>query len=809
MKLKLNTITKSLGAMSLTVAMSYGAIAAEDENVEGAIDSAKLEHIQVTSTKRTQSINDIPMSIQAISGDQLQAESIEDLGELSGSIPNLMISETLGTTQVSIRGMGAGTDRSLEQSVSMFIDGIYMPRSRQYRAPFLDTERVEVLRGTQAVLFGLNSTAGAISVVSKKNTAADDFNASVSVDHETEYAETVIAASAGGGVTDSLGLRLAVQQRTSDGFGENIYDGSTIGEKDETLIRLTGVWNASEDLTVTAKIENAQYEVEGNLQNTFASIRDDQGYIVDRGEFNFDENYDASMLDLFDPNATGLTSTIKDTRSSAGLEQESTNVAIEVAYDINDYTLSANIGYSDFDFVHALDLDSNSFNIIPALLGMAPTPNTGGIDNILHEAYEQNSFEIRLASPVSDDFSYIVGAYFQSSELENQNPNIVNLTAVYPVLSQMFLGDPTLIPPGYDWVEASFEQETDAFSVFANATWKLSDSSRLIFGARYITEDKKHDRSVNNQFGYDSGNGEMVWTDMPLGGGVAFTATNPTKADRTSDNFMPEVMYQFDLSDDTMMYAKVGTSAKSGGFAASVNITPEQFEYDDEQALGFEFGTKMTLLDGNADLNIAVFRTEYDDLQVNTFDPITAASTITNAGESTSQGIEVEGRWMATDWLMLGGSFAYLDAEYTDYKNGSCNQRETLDAVYAGAECNSSDKSDQPMPFSPEYSGKLFADIEAPITDTIVFTAGASVQFSDEFYTESSLDEVGLQESFEKVNARIGVKSADNIWSVNVLGKNLNDEITLGSYQPFLGTNIATFKPGRTVNVQFTYNFGG
>lgn len=806
MKLKLNTITRCLGAVSFTVALSYSANATE---TTAQIDEGKLEHITVTSTKRTQSINDIPMSIQAISGDQLQAESIEDLGELSGSIPNLMITETLGTTQVSIRGMGAGTERSLEQSVSMFIDGIYMPRSRQYRAPFLDTERVEVLRGTQAVLFGLNSTAGAISVVSKKNTAADDFNASVSVDHETEYAETVVSVAGGGGVTDTLGLRLAVQQRTSDGFGENTYDGSTIGEKDETLVRLSGVWNASEDLTVTAKIENTEYEVDGNLQNTFTTIKDDLGYVIGRDKFSFDENYDASMLDLFDSSATGNTSTLTDTRSSAGLEQESTNVAVEIAYDINDYTLTANIGYSDFDFIHALDLDSNSYNIIPALLGMAPTPNTGGIDNILHEAYEQNSFELRLASPVNDNFSYIVGAYFQSSDLENQNSNIVNLTEVYPVLSAIYLGDPTIIPPGYDWVEASFEQETDAFSVFANATWNITDSSRLIFGARYITEDKEHNRTVNNQFGFDSGNGEMVWTDMPLGGGVAFTATNPVKDDRTSENFMPEVMYQFDFNDDVMMYAKAGTSAKSGGFAASVNITPEQFEYDDEQALGFELGTKMSLLEGDADLNVAVFRTEYDDLQVNTFDPITAASAITNAGESLSQGIEVEARWMLNDWLMLGGSLAYLDAEYTDYENGSCNQRENLDAIYAGGECTSSDKSDQPMPFSPEYSGKLYADIEAPITDSLVLTAGASVQFSDEFYTESSLDEVGLQESFEKVNARIGIKSVDNIWSVNLLGKNLNDEITLGSYQPFLGTNIATFKPGRTVNVQFTYNFDG
>ena len=124
---------------------------------------AQLEEVIVTATKRAESTQDIPMSVQAVSGERLEAMAITDLGDLSTTIPNFSIGDGLTTNLITMRGVGSGEDRSFEQSVSMFVDGIYMPRSRQTRSPFFDADRVEVLRGPQAVLFGLNSTAGAIS----------------------------------------------------------------------------------------------------------------------------------------------------------------------------------------------------------------------------------------------------------------------------------------------------------------------------------------------------------------------------------------------------------------------------------------------------------------------------------------------------------------------------------------------------------------------------------------------------------------------------------------------------------------------
>ncbi|WNC73630.1 TonB-dependent receptor [Thalassotalea psychrophila] len=777
MKLKLNTITRCLGAMSLTVALSYPVQAAEVASEE----NAGLEHITVTSTKRTQSIKDIPMSIHAISGDDLKNESISGLADLSGSVPNLIITETLGTTNVNIRGMGTGNDASFEQSTSLFIDGIYMPRSRQYRAPFMDVERVEVLRGTQAVLFGLNSTAGAISVVSKTSAPEDDFEASLSVDHEFEYGETTTGLTIGSGVTDTLGLRLAVQNVTSDGMGVNTYTGKDINEKDETVVRLTSVWQPTDDLTITAKVDQAEFDITGNLHRTF----------TEKGDYTYDVDFDASTLPLLTPNEL---SKLKHQGDEPGIDHESTNVAIDISYDLNDYTLSAIFGYSEFDNVQQLDLDGSSSWIIGPLLGLPADPGTASIDNLVSEDYEQTSFELRLASPVSDSFNYIVGLYYQDSTLDRRSANIVNTHYLYPV----FTGG--AVNASHEWTEINLDQNTEAMSAFANATWSFTDDMRLTFGARYITEDKDQLREAQNMIKMGD-----VWVPVP--GLLLFTATfDGLEQDRTSDNIMPEAMFQWDANDDTMFYAKAGTSAKSGGFAASLQIVdPDVLEYDDEEAFGLEAGVKGSFSENMGDYTIALFRTEYDDLQVNTYDEA-GQSTIQNAATSISQGLEAEVRFMMNDYIMVGGSFAYLSAEYDEFTTGPCNEQET---IASGGTCTSSDKSGETMPYAPELSAKVYADIVYPMFDSLDFTAGVSLQYSDEFYTEGSLDEMGLQESFHKINARIGVKSTDDVWDVQLIGKNLNDEMTLGSYQFFAGQRIATYANPMTVNLQATYRFGG
>ena len=199
----------------------------------------QLEEVVVTATKRAETTQDIPMSVQAISGEALESFAISDLGDLATTIPNFSIGDGVTTNLITMRGMGSGEDRSFEQSVSMFVDGIYMPRSRQTRTPFFDADRVEVLRGPQAVLFGLNSTAGAISIHSAVNRPGDALEGRISGEYETEYSGTRITGVIGGSPTESLGLRLAVQANdTGDGYIKNDFLGDQ-GDAESTVARLS------------------------------------------------------------------------------------------------------------------------------------------------------------------------------------------------------------------------------------------------------------------------------------------------------------------------------------------------------------------------------------------------------------------------------------------------------------------------------------------------------------------------------------------------------------------------------------------
>jgi iron complex outermembrane receptor protein len=270
---------------------------------------------------------------------------------------------------------------------------------------------------------------------------------------------------------------------------------------------------------------------------------------------------------------------------------------------------------------------------------------------------------------------------------------------------------------------------------------------------------------------------------------------------------MPEVAIQWDKSDNTMLYAKVSDSAKAGGFASSTNALPENLEYGDESALGFEAGLKSRLAGGTAEFNLAVFHTEFKDLQVNSFlvetidNIVRTTPVITNAAKATSQGIEANARWAATDWLTLGGAVAFLDAEYDKFDRAPCNPSNATENGIC-------DLSGQTLLFAPDVSGNVFADIVAPISNRMNFVAGVSLSYSDSYFTEGSLDPVGLQDSFTRIDARAGIAAPDERWSVTVIGKNLGDEAIAGYTQPFGTYYLGYLEPPRLIYLQAMVRFG-
>ena len=738
----------------------------------------ELQEIVVVATMRAENVQDIPISISAISGTEIRQGVIRNLEELAIQIPNMTVSNGLVSDNIQIRGVGSGPERNFEQAVGVFIDSVYMPRSRQYRAPYFDVERVEVARGPQAVLFGLNATAGAVSVHTARSRPGDDLIADVMVEYEAEYGGTALTTVFGGSPTDKLGLRLAARVLDSgDGYWKNLTTGKDENSLQDTLLRGSIVYSPSQKLTLDAKIEFSDFSRDGNLDELYT----DAGAISDGDdELNWVRGQDGSLL-LLHPSP-----------EKPGFEGELLNIAASAEYEFqNGGTLAGILGHSDYDWTMYFDLDSTPVPIL----------DSGNI-----ETYKQSSVELRYVSNDDRALQFLFGGYIQSSELMNEQPNLVDGVGIG-------LGAFGFPVAGFDagrlWSKSNFTQDEDVISVYGTVNWEVSDRVQIRGGIRYVESEKDHLRGGECLVRRSDG----TYDELDLTGnpndfllsliGFCPTAVDPPRQQRKSDNVLPELSVQWSVTDSSMLYARVGKGAKSGGFVASTTVNPEFFKYDDESGVGYELGLKSSLGEGRGELNIAIFNTDYKDLQLNSADPDTGGAVVRNAGEIRSQGVEIEGRWAASDVITLGGSIGFLDAEFTDFKLGHCYPGEP-----PNADGNSCDKTGRTLPYSPDYSGNVYADINAPLGARLAVHGGITVAFSDSYLTNGTLDPLGEQDSYTKVDARVGVGAADGKWRLSVIGKNVTNERINNFTEAFLGVYRGYMQEPRTVWLQGRYNFG-
>jgi len=280
-----------------------------------------------------------------------------------------------------------------------------------------------------------------------------------------------------------------------------------------------------------------------------------------------------------------------------------------------------------------------------------------------------------------------------------------------------------------------------------------------------------------------------------------------------------------------MAYLRIARGFKTGGFNANLTTTrvlepgevPDDFEYDDEEVNSIELGSKMTFLDGAEYLNVAAFYTEVTDLHVSSF--VDSGFVVGNAAESTSQGIEMEGRWAAAPFLNFALSVSYLDSTFDDFPGAPCTSAQLLrgdgsgspDDIaavtaagcegYTGPATGTTNREGEVAGRSPEWSGLFTTNVILPVTDNVLFNASFDVQYEDEVNERS---DPNFQGSYYKINARVGLASDDRKWAVALIGKNLNDEITFGNGAGvgfFTGSHFKNRQEGRTVALDLTYRF--
>jgi iron complex outermembrane recepter protein len=791
---------------------------------------AQLEEVIVTAQKRVESLQDVPISVSAVSGERMDEANITNLESLTTYVPNFSMNQSGISNNITIRGISSGINPGFEQSTGMYVDGIYYGRGQLSRLPLFDMERVEVLRGPQPILFGKNSIAGAVSMITAKPTT--EFEGSVSALYEFEEDQQDYRVVLSGPLTDTLSGRLSLMYREIDGSFENTFTGDDEKQEEEQVFRGSLLWEPNDRLSIHGKYEHATFDDEGrNVEIDNSIVREDlegtgQGidYISGLDRLVSVAN---DVMGLQPPvDYSGEDGKINRVRGSNGDFHDNTAdvFMLDIGYDIGEHTLTSVTGWVEYDYQQNCDCDFTSASVFYATFD---------------EEFEQFSQELRLTSPGGETIDYIAGLFYQTSELDFQDSINVADNSLLRVLNPSFANIDTL---------RFAEQDSDMWAVFAQATWNVTDKLRLTFGGRYTEEDKD---ATKTQIHYVAGtptpatdpNGvvpNIYWGINPLFGAFAIEPYDEIKGDRSEEKFTPLLTAQWDVGDDAMLYATYTEGFKAGGFDIRSNGHPDPdvvnactldtsqspptcsrdivgvFDFDEEEATNYEIGAKMGF-GGVAELNIAAYFTEYTDLQTSQFDGILGFN-VTNAGEAEIWGVELDGRWLVTDGLTLLGSVAYLDFEYTDFKNNQCYfGQEVFDPGAVQPDGVTCDATGERKEYTPEYKGTLTADYVMPLGSSLEFRAIIDFIFSDSYLFNPTLDPRSEQDSFTNWNARLSIGAADGTWDVAVIGKNLMDEdiVTYGGEAPLAGsltsgTGMAYYnfldRP-QTLALQATYRF--
>ena len=812
---------KPLAAAVSAALIAGTALPAMSQDTPDRSRSLMLEEVVVTAQKREQSVNDIPMSITAFSGNALTEMGIQDTADLASIVPGFAYSDSvLGAPVYTMRGVGFNeASAQAASTVGVYIDEIGIALPIMTRGAMLDVERVEVLKGPQGTLYGRNSTGGAVNYIANK--PSEEFEGAVSASYG-RYETLLVDGFVTGALTDNLQARLAAKVIDSgEGWQESVTRNDKLGEQDKLSLRLSLAAQLGENTDALFSL--------GYWEDNSDSIAPQFQQVVsdpDRGPTGLLQEYAPSRP---------VNGDAKDADWTQGkhpkIDMDNTSVSLQLTHDINnDLAFKSLTGYSEFNENDSF-YERSGHPGVPASAvpdgwkqGDIAGVNTG---NLVADGYQQNSDiksfsqELRLSGEL-DRVSWIAGAYYGETKVDNVATQILEIDAATWQAPVPYAG--------FDRVANKTDQETTTWALFASADWNIGEKLVLTTGLRY-TDDKADYKGCSA----DSGNGALAdFFNIALGGAFPDAGTevggcatiNETgnsalvKDDLQEDSWSWRLAADYSITDDFSTYASYSRGFKAGSYPTLGALNVDQLEPVVQERLdAYEIGFKATLADGAAQLNGAVFYYDYKDKQLLTkiYDSIFQTLwTLDNAPESDVTGAELDLQWVPVEGLTLGGGVSYIDTEISDFAGS--NQ--------LGQFVNF-DGSD--FPFSAQVQATVTAKYEWNITNALVASIAVDASYTDDSLTdytsndkvaydlpEGNPDRVGSPykfddrfeiDSYTLVNARVGIETADGQWAASLWGRNLTDEFytTNTIKQSDIISNYAGMP--RTYGVRVDYSF--
>ncbi len=750
-----------------TYGSTHGAAAETTER-----NFAQIDEIVVTAQKRAQRLQDIGLSIDVLSGDDILAQGVRSVSDLGKVSPGLIVNESAaqGAPIFTVRGVGFfNIYANASSTVGLYSDEVAIPYSIMARGTLFDIERVEVLKGPQGDLYGRNATAGQINFITGR--PSDTFGGGVFLEYgrfNSLKAEGFVT----GPVADNVQFRIAVNQLLNGGWQRSISrpNDELLGDKDQTSIRgklnfdisenssflVSAYWTRDQSENLAATPFDGREIGMPNAQNAGTRLP-----VVYSSGDNRAADWDAGFRPQNDDKGAGFSGHLN--------------------LDLGSVAFTSITAYDRFNQNGLFDWDGSDIN-------EARTLNRGKIRSLTQE--------IRFASVDNENLNWIVGGYFSRDTLDMD-------------YERWMADSATFVRTGVAALHTIYDQKTTSLAGFAHAEYKVTSELELVGGIRFTNEKRTFNGCTYDQDGTlaaswnnaiiprfiiprglpNPGVAEVggcgVYNDLP--GTPGYGTLMPIDAEATTNKWMGKVGINYKPTDDYLIYASVSTGFKSGGFnGASVNVHSQWEPYLPERLNAYEIGTKLRFDSLALDLEAAAFYYDYKNKQESSIAVTFVGNipAITNIPKSRILGAEFGGNWRPTKEFSVGFDITYLDTKVLRWEQVS--QASSYPVVVMR------DSSGGSLPNAAKWSINVNPSYRFDVSGDLYIDVGGNINYRSR--TSGVAGNYQILNGRTLVDLRLALGNHDESWQVTLWGENVFNKYywqyaNIGGTGPYVRVN--------------------
>lgn len=726
---------------------------------QSATDESQLQSVTVTATRRTESLQTVPLAVSVVTGADLENANRNTLGALSTQVPSLNFRTGASNkdTSLFVRGVGTiSTSPGVEPTVSTVIDGVVLSRPGQATLDLLDVDRVEVLRGAQGTLFGKNASAGVVNIVTQ--TPSRELEGYVDASYFNEGNERRLRAGISGPIGSGVRASITALSAKYDGNVTNVFDNSSANGYDKRGARAKVQIDASRDVTVTlaADVLDSRDNVPTGVVTRTSLIAFPSGV--------------TSSFPAFAAAIAPVVPTDDNRRINANLEtrveDQNRGASAQVEARLGSHTLTSITAWRGWDNTQYQDGDRLS----KPLAGLPQSHDKGTV------SFTQASQELRLASDKGGAFDYVTGLfYLHSDNAETYRREVQRVGAGSTQFN--------------DFGQASYGTTSDSTALFGEGRWNVSPTARAIAGLRWTQDRLSYTHQRGRSTPDAQFNGALPGVNQPVSNSGSTTENGSTA----------RLGGQWDLTNDINTYVTYSKGYKGPAFNVFFNMLDrDSLALKPETSDSIEWGFKSELAAKTVRINVAAFSTNYKNYQANFFDTVdgTIVTRLINAGDVSTRGVEVDVLAKINRQFTVSGAAAYIRARIDQF---NC-------PVGATASC---DVNGKPLPFAPDWKVVVRGDYRIPLDGGKQLNLGADYNWQSEVQYDIGQFADTIQGAYGVWNASVALSDPSKGWRATLLAKNLANQ----SYASFLGrggTFVNRWVPRddqRYVGVNVRYDF--